>query len=179
MRDCFFKPVVGYEGLYIVSESGIVIALEKTLINSLGVKTVRKQKVLKPTICRLGYSSHHFYNGVGTRCQDKTHRVVAKAFIDNPLNKPCVNHIDGNKLNNHYTNLEWCTHKENVRHMWDTGLNNISKLQPALNASRKKVVDKNTGIVFNSITDAGKSIGISAGAMSCRIHRGKTHFEFI
>lgn len=55
------------------------------------------------------------------------HRLVAKAYIPNPDNKPEVNHIDGNKLNNHYTNLEWCTRKENVIHSFTNGLNSGKK----------------------------------------------------
>lgn len=50
------------------------------------------------------------------------HRYIAKAFIPNPYNKPYVNHIDGNKLNNNATNLEWCTHLENMQHAVRTGL---------------------------------------------------------
>lgn len=50
------------------------------------------------------------------------HRVVATALIPNPDNKPCVNHIDGDKQNNHPSNLEWVTHSENTTHSYDVGL---------------------------------------------------------
>lgn len=50
------------------------------------------------------------------------HRIVAQTFIANPNNLPCINHKDGNKLNNTVDNLEWCTHSENTIHAYETGL---------------------------------------------------------
>ena len=50
------------------------------------------------------------------------HRIIATCFIPNPHNLPCVNHKDGNKLNNDTANLEWCSHSENTKHAYKTGL---------------------------------------------------------
>lgn len=72
-----------------------------------------------------------------------THRLVAKAFIKNKDNKPCVNHKDGNKRNNHYSNLEWVTNKENMVHASKNNLinrdSNIRKKQAPINARKGKI----------------------------------------
>jgi len=80
----------------------------------------KKPRILKPRISldylrvELCFDGKHKLFSV--------HRLVALAFIPNPENKPEVNHIDGNKLNNHISNLEWVTASENTRHSVDTGL---------------------------------------------------------
>lgn len=63
------------------------------------------------------------------------HRLVAEAFIDNPNNYPCVNHIDSNRTNNKVDNLEWCTHKENTQWALKTGRFDNMKI---LNSKRMK-----------------------------------------
>jgi hypothetical protein len=85
------------------------------------VKSYITNKVLCQRSNRCGY----FYIVICTKQKHYTktvHRLVAKAFIPNPDNKPCVNHIDGNKQNNHVSNLEWVTAKENIQHSIKIGL---------------------------------------------------------
>lgn len=89
-------------------------------------------QVLAPIKHRAGY----LYVNLGKKCRQYIHRLVAQTFIDNPYNKPCVNHINGIKSDNRAENLEWCTPYENMMHGWDTGQfnrnvgenNSISKL---------------------------------------------------
>lgn len=70
---------------------------------------------LKLVVSHKGYLIAHF-NIEKKKRTSPVHRLVAKAFIPNPHNKPEVNHIDGDKTNNHVSNLEWVTSKENKRH---------------------------------------------------------------
>lgn len=81
----------------------------------------RKVRVLKPIIHHSGYIVYTLTIN-GKRVQKTAHPLVAKAFILNPHNKPFVNHIDGNKENNHVDNLEWVTASENTRHAFKHGL---------------------------------------------------------
>jgi hypothetical protein len=77
--------------------------------------------------------------------QIRLHRIIALLFIDNPLNKKCVNHINGLKSDNYVSNLEWCTHSENNKHAYRIGL---KKPTPRLN--NKIVINTITKQLYNS-----------------------------
>lgn len=75
----------------------------------------RHKKILAPFVDKDGYLQIALSKN-GNVKKFKIHRLVAQAFISNPNAKPQINHIDGNKMNNHVGNLEWCTDRENNRH---------------------------------------------------------------
>lgn len=79
------------------------------------------QKWLKLTIEKFGYVRVSLQvNGRSKKMS--VHRLVAKTFIPNPDNLPQVNHMDGDKQNNHVSNLEWCSGEHNIRHAYKLGL---------------------------------------------------------
>lgn len=86
-----------------------------------------RQRFLVGEITKFGYLQYTLYiNSKPVRV--RAHRLVAQLFIpNNDPNLTVINHIDGNKLNNHYSNLEWCDAYHNNKHARDTGLNPVSK----------------------------------------------------
>jgi len=80
------------------------------------------EKEVSPEVSNCGYLRVRLYNRKLERKALSVHRLVATAFLNNPENLPCVNHKDGNKLNNHVDNLEWVTHSDNTKHGFSTGL---------------------------------------------------------
>lgn len=84
---------------------------------------IRKGKVLKQVIDSNGYYCVAITFKNKKQKVIQVHRLIAKTFIPNPENKPQVNHIDGNKLNNKVSNLEWCSVRDNLLHAYKTGLN--------------------------------------------------------
>ncbi len=114
-------------GIYRITPEGKVFSQSKLKIPLVGKgmkHTGEFKRILKPEK-ELTYTlNNRGYYSVGIMKKTfMVHRLVAKAFIPNPGNKPQVNHKDGNKLNNHYSNLEWCTAQENIQHAVKTGLN--------------------------------------------------------
>lgn len=113
-----WKPIGGYEGLYEVSDKGRIRSVDR-IVKSTNKGTSyyhkRNGALLKPYYNRLGYLLVELWKeGIGKAYT--VHRLVALAFVPNPYNKPCVNHLDETHDNNCADNLEWCTQKENMNY---------------------------------------------------------------
>ena len=135
---------------------------EKYEVSNLGkVRNIKSGRVLKTSLNNNGYL-RLFLCKNNKRKHLYLHRIIATAFIDNPDEKPCVNHIDENKLNNDLSNLEWCTVRENLIHG--------TRTKRAAEKCFKKVIqlDLNDNVLneFESIKQAGQKTGALARNIS-------------
>ena len=144
------------------------------------VKKNETNKILVLTDDSRGYPALSLRNDSGWHTET-VHRLVAENFIPNPCGKTTVNHVDGNKRNNHISNLEWNTLSENVKHAYDTGL----KRRPDYAGSPKRPVRiVETGEVFGSIGECARAIGGDqahiCNCLSGRYHTHKGyHYEYV
>lgn len=162
-----WKDIVGYEGLYQVSNFGRIKSL-KFACNIGG-------KILKPRL-RGRYFVIALYKN-NQRKDYSIHRIVAKHFVKNKENKLYVNHKDENSLNNKANNLMWCTHKENMN--WGTRNKRISAGNSNNPKKCKKVIqlDLNGNFIkeWNSIKEMSKTLKINYSHISacCRNEYGR------
>ena len=165
---------------YLITEEGRVYSL------------IRK-RYLKPHDNGIGYKQVFLKGDDLTRRWHKLHRLIALCYVDNPDNKPEVNHKDRNKANNHYTNLEWMTHKENINHSYETGRVRISGAshwntgKEASLETRKKQSERKKGkhhpkfrgyLIFygkhyESAIELSKELGVTAMTIGRWIKKGK------
>ena len=117
-----WKQIAGYEGLYEVSNLGRVRSVERLVGAKFAGGVSRRQgRILVPVLHSFGYLTVTLSKN-DRKKRFTIHRLVATAFLPNPLNKPQVNHIDGVPGNAKVTNLEWVTRSENQLHAFRTGL---------------------------------------------------------
>lgn len=161
-KEEIWKDVVGYEGLYKVSNKGRLYSIK------------RKRK-MNPTTSKNGYKRVKLY----TNGKFKTvfvHRIVATAFLDNPENYPVVNHLDENKLNNNVENLQWCTQKQNVNH----GTGQQRRTEAVKMLVKQYTLDGQYIATYKSAVDLQELYGFHQSAIS-RVCRGerKTAYKYI
>lgn len=145
--DVSFFKIKGFNN-YEISKSG-------------KIRNLKNGRILKPCVDKDGYLVHC----LSEKGKSKTvflHRIIAITFIDNPENKPCINHIDENKLNNDINNLEWCTVKENITH----GTRTKRASEKCWKSVIKLDLDNNFLEVFKSMTEASLKTGVLLSSIS-------------
>ena len=156
-----WKLVDGFGKRYAVSNLGRVVSLSRKVSNHTGFIN-KPSRLLKPCKDEKGYFRVYLDKGDGKTRFIPIHRLVAMTFLENPENKPQVNHKDGNKENNHVSNLEWATNKENQIHAVKMRLNDHSKYKSGKPEREVLQINPNTNEViakYPSISSATIAIG--------------------
>jgi hypothetical protein len=156
------KQIQGYEN-YKITEDGVVYS---SYTNS----------VKKPSNHRQGY----FLIGLIKDNKEKkllVHRLVAMTYLENPKGYKYVNHKDGDKKNNHVTNLEWVTSSDNQKHAYKTGL----KVASRKTINNKIVINSENGVFYNSIKEASLIYGLEKSHLAQMLRgqiRNKTNLIY-
>lgn len=156
-----------------IEEWRVVPGFPKIEVSNYGkIRDSMSKKPRKTPIGKRGYPNFSYWTDGKLRLLT-VHRCVAIAFLDNPNNKPQVNHIDGNKENNHVSNLEWATSKENIIHARNTGLHVSDGDKPVVQITK-------TGLVlakFKSASQASRETGVSRSCIcnvcNKRVYKGR------
>ena len=174
MENEIWKDIKGYEGLYQISNKGRVKSLRRAIrvAEKLGGFRVKGERILLHDVGKFGYHRVHLLkNHKGKHLL--VHRLVADAFIDNPMNLPQINHKDENKGNNVVSNLEWCTAKYNSNYGDRTERTAVAKFIPV------SVFDMEGQLVqdFESLKEAEQLIGTKIHPKYLKEHHSIRGFQ--
>lgn len=176
-----WKDIVGYEGLYQISNFGQIKSVDRYYKTGRGGMVFRKGNYIKPKIDKYGYYTLGLYKD-GKQKFTTIHRLVALHFISNDSNLPQVNHIDENKLNNHVDNLEWCNAKYNSNYgnrnkkISSKQKNSIAKSKPITQQTKDGVFIKH----YPSIKEAARCLNIGYSEISkCCMNKLKSAGGFM
>jgi hypothetical protein len=163
-----WKDILGYEGVYEISSLGRLKSLSRVIETRKGVFANIKEKIKIPILTKEGYFRYKLSN------KNKeffffAHRLVAFAFIENINNKPQINHIDGNKINNKISNLEWVSGRENSCHKFKK--NNCSSRYVGV------CFNKNKNKWESSIFILGKSIYLGRYKTEEEAYKSRCDYE--
>ena len=156
-----WKDIKDFEGYYQVSDDGQVRSVDRILYQKNGHPLSYKSHIMKQTLARNGYYVVNLRNGTKTHAT-VVHRLVAEAFIPNPSMLPTVNHIDGNKLNNTVSNLEWVSYRDNNVHALVHNLRKPKKGIPVVHYDK----DGKFVAIYNSSIEASKATGYNVCSIS-------------
>lgn len=144
---------------YRVSNLGRVKATK--YYSNIHKKYYDRELILKEKTNKFGYKFVGLSNKNG-RKNKSIHRIVAETFIENPNNYNEVNHIDGNKTNNHIDNLEWCTRRDNILHAYMLGL------KKGNSKAKYKVIQSLNGKtikIWNNISEIKATLGLDYSSL--------------
>lgn len=165
-----WKSVVGYEGLYEVSDLGRVKTLKRSYTSTFGTVNL-KEKIRVLSLLPNGYLQLTLHKN-GSKTHFLAHRLVALSFIPNPENKPCVNHKNGIRNDNRIENLEWVTSKENIHHAINFGnQNNVGENHPMVKLNESQVFDIKYNLGHLPNMEVAKKFNVSRDII-WRIRRG-------
>lgn len=168
-----WKDVVGYEGLYKISNLSRILCCGSGK-QKRATYSKNNSHFLNQQTNKAGYKKILLTNG-DKRKTYMVSRLVAIAFIPNPLNKPQVNHIDGVRSNNVVENLEWAISSENILHSFNV-LNKVSCWKGMTRGKHhcsKKIKLVNTGVVYDSIISAALDNNVLPSTLSGYTKLGK------
>jgi len=173
LPDEEWKPIVGYEGLYEVSNMGRVKSLNRTLPNKTGGKRQWNETLLHQNIRPNGYAFVSL-SANGETSYPSVHRLVAKAFLEAIEGKEYVDHINCVKSDNRVINLRYVTPSENNRYAFDNGLCDTDAMSRRMReyvakhgtATPPKPVIRNDGVWFESGSAAARAIGAGQSDVS-------------